>query len=98
MRDWFMHFPLLLQRKDAKGKQLQEPLLRKGFLKISPKGGAFSLLMRKCFPTVTIFGTLTPSCALAELTLRGGFFLWFKHEVMTEGLYSEGYCDTNPQR
>ena len=77
-----MYFPLLLQRKDTKGKQLQEPLLRKGFLKISSKGGAFSLLMRKCIPTVGAFLTLTPSVrACADFT---GWLLLleFRHEVI----------------
>ena len=70
----FMHFPLLLQRKDAKGKQLKEPLLRKGFFEISPKGwGIRANKGANASPRVETFLTLTPSCALCERTLRGGF-------------------------
>ena len=49
-----MHFPLLLQRKDAKGKQLKEPLLRKGFFEISPKGWGIFAFKAKMLPTNAI--------------------------------------------
>ena len=46
-----MYFSLLLQRKGTKRKQLKEPLLRKGFFEISPKGGGIFAFKAKMLPT-----------------------------------------------
>ena len=72
-----VYFSLLLQRKGTKRKQLKEPLLRKGFFEISPKGrGIRARKGANASPHSLSFLTLTPSCALCERTLRGGYCFW----------------------
>ena len=85
-----MYFPLLLQRKDTKGKQPEKPFLRERFLATLPKReGAIALLMRNCFPTVTNFGTLTPSVRASADFTGWLLFLRFRHEVGAGELCSE---------
>ena len=90
--DWcFLYFPLLLQRKDTKGKQPEKPFLRERFLATLPKrGGAFALLRRECIPTGTNYGTLTPSVRASADFTGWLLFLRFRHGVGIEGLCSEG--------
>ena len=48
----FVYFSLLLQRKATKRKQLKEPLLRKGFFEISPKGWGIFAKDAKMLPHI----------------------------------------------
>ena len=74
------------QRKAARETFLARKVSRDS----SKEGGAILLLMQNCFPTVTNFGTLTPSVrACADFT-GWLLFLWFRHGVGIEELCSEG--------
>ena len=74
-----MYFPLLLQSAFAygeshvrKGKQPETPFSKRGLATL-PKQGHLRFGGANASPRALFVLTLTPSCALCERTLRGGF-------------------------
>ena len=60
-------------KKPRERKQLQEPLLRKGFLKISPKGRGIRAFKARMLPHGYYFLKRSPLASAQARTLRGGF-------------------------
>ena len=63
-------------KKPRDRKQLQEPLLRKGFLKISPKGRGIRAFEARMHPNGRYFLERSPLASARARTLRGGFCFW----------------------